>query len=311
MHSHAHGHHDHGHNHSQMEPPDLGNINTSFVIAVAANLGFTIIEGVYAIVANSASLLADAGHNLSDVLGLLLAWGAAYLATRGTSDHYSYGYRRSTILAAMTNALVLIIASLYIAYESMAKLFNPTEVSEVAIIVVASIGIVVNAGSAWLFHAGSKQDLNLKGAYLHLAYDALISVGVVIAAVIMIYTGWLWIDGLVGLLIVLVIVLGTWGLLRDSINLILDAVPDHIDRTQVHDYLQSIDGVSQVHDLHIWALSTNETCLTAHLVMPENTLWDSSQGYGDIGAALRERFRIHHVTLQVEKDFECETQDCD
>lgn len=314
MHSHAHGHsHSHGHSHG---PADFGEgglkqVNLSFLIAVGANLGFTIIEGVYALIANSASLLADAGHNLSDVLGLLLAWGAAYLATKTTSDLYSYGYRRTTILAAIINAIVLILASVFIAIESLGKLFNPEAVSEVAIIVVASIGIVVNAGSALLFRRASKEDLNMKGAYLHLAYDALISVGVVVAAVLMIYTGWLWLDGLVGLLIVVVIVLGTWGLLRDSINMILDAVPQHIDRNEVHDYLNGIDGVSQVHDLHIWAMSTNETCLTAHLVMPTNNLWDTEHGYNEIGNALKEQFRIQHVTLQVEKDFDCATQDCD
>ena len=315
MHSHAqshgHAHSGGGHHHHDHGDPDFKNLNASFLIAVAANLGFTIIEGVYAVIANSASLLADAGHNLSDVLGLLLAWGAAYLAQKSTSDLFSYGYRKTTILAAMINALVLILVSVFIAFESLEKLFNPGEVSEVAIIIVASIGIVVNAGSAWLFRSGSRDDLNIKGAYLHLAFDALISVGVVIAAVAMMYSGWLWIDGLVGLLIVAVIVLGTWGLLRDSLNLILDAVPQHIDRRVVHDYLLQIDGVSGVHDLHIWALSTNETCLTAHLVMPTNTLWDSEHGYHEIGEALKEQFRIHHVTLQVEKDFDCATQDCD
>jgi cobalt-zinc-cadmium efflux system protein len=283
----------------------------SFTIAVAANLGFTAIEGVYAFIANSASLLADAGHNLSDVLGLLLAWGAAYLATRASNDLYSYGYRRTTILAAMINALVLIFVAAFIAFESIDKILRPTPVAEIAIMVVATIGIFVNAGTALLFRKGGEKDLNLKGAYLHLAYDALISVGVVISAAVILFTGWVWVDGVAGLLIVAVIVLGTWGLLRDSINLILDAVPQHIDRNEVHEYLSGVDGVSQVHDLHIWAMSTNETCLTAHLVMPENTLWDSEHGYHEIGSALKARFRIHHVTLQVEKDLDCATQDCD
>lgn len=310
MQSHAHGHNDHdhaGHHHTS----EFRNISFSFMIAVAANLGFTGIEAYYAFVTGSASLLADAGHNLSDVLGLLLAWGAAYLATKATSELYSYGFRRTTILAAMINALVLMFAAAFIAIESLDRLLNPARVSEVVIMVVAGIGILVNAGSALLFRMDSKDDLNIKGAYLHLAYDALISVGVVFSAVTMYYTGWLWLDGLVGLVIVAVIVLGTWGLLKDSINLILDAVPQHIDRQSVHRYLEGIDGVSEVHDLHIWALSTNETCLTAHLVMPENTLWDSDLGYGAIGSAMKKEFRIHHVTLQIEKDFDCATQDCD
>jgi cobalt-zinc-cadmium efflux system protein len=311
MNSHAHGHHDHDHHHDHHRPPEFRNISSSFLIAVAANLGFTAIEGTYAILADSASLLADAGHNLSDVLGLLLAWGAAYLATKSTSKLYSYGYRRTTILAALINSIVLILVAVFIAFESIDKVMRPTPVSEIAIMVVAGIGIVVNAGSAMLFQAGSKSDLNLKGAYLHLAFDALISVGVVLAAIAMYFTGWLWLDGLVGIAIVIVIVWGTWGLLGDSINMILDAVPRHIDRQQVHEYLLAIDGVSEVHDLHIWALSTNESCLTAHLVMPENTLWDSDNGYSDIGKALDDKFQINHVTLQVEKDFDCVTQDCD
>ncbi len=314
MQSHAHSHagHSHaGHSHGHDHGGDFQNISVSFLIAVGANLIFTMIEAVYAVITGSASLLADAGHNLSDVLGLLLAWGAAYLATRHTSEHYSYGFRRTTILAAIINAVVLIVVSVFIAIESFEKLLNPSEISEVAIMVVATIGIFVNAGSAWLFHRDSKEDLNIRGAYLHLAFDALVSAGVVLAALAMMFTGWLWIDGLVGILIVGVIVWGTWGLLRNSINMILDAVPDHIDPEEVSGYLHSVDGVHEVHDLHIWAMSTRETCLTAHLVMPENTLWESESGYADIGTALKDRFRIHHVTLQIERHFDCATQDCD
>jgi len=310
MHSHAHGHHDHsGHGHSH-GPSDFQNLSISFVIAVAANLGFTVLEAIYAIMTNSASLLADAGHNLSDVLGLLLAWGAAYLATQATSQLYSYGFRRTTILAALINAIVLILAAGFIGFEAIDKLLDPTPIAEVTVMIVAGIGIFVNAGTALLFREGSKDDLNIKGAYLHLAYDALISIGVVVAAAIIYFTGWLWVDGLAGLAIVAIIVWGTWGLLRDSTNLILDAVPQHINREEVLSYLQSIDGVAQVHDLHIWALSTNEACMTAHLVMPEHPLWDHESGYGEVGATLKQRFDIHHVTLQVEKDSECVTQDC-
>lgn len=305
-------HHDHGHDHHHHHfDGDFGKVNLSFVLAVTANLGYTILEAVYAVITGSASLLADAGHNLSDVLGLLLAWGAAYLATWDPTKDFSYGYRRLSILAALINALVLVLASLYIAYESIQKLINPTPVPEFVIMIVATIGILVNAGSAWLFHAGSKEDLNLKGAYLHLAYDALVSVGVVIAALMIYLTGWLWIDGLVGLFIVTVILLGTWGLLKESLNLMMDGVPSHIDRNEVQTFLESVAGVSEVHDLHIWAMSTNETCLTAHLVMPENTLWDSEDGYNAIGRELKDKFQIHHITIQVEKDFDCVTQDCD
>lgn len=309
-HTHEHGDAGHGHHHSHA-PDHFQSINLSFIVAVGANLLFTIFEAVYAIHANSMSLLGDAGHNLSDVLGLLLAWGAAYLAAKKTSELYSYGYRRTTILAAIINSIVLVFTAGYIAVESVERLMSPSPVAEVAIMVVAGVGIIINAGTALLFAKGSKSDLNLRGAYLHLAYDAVISAAVVVGAAVILLTGWLWVDPALGLLIVVVIVGGTWGLLRDSINLILDAVPQGIDRNGVQSYLQSISGVSQVHDLHIWAMSTHENCLTAHLVMPENTLWESEQGYADIGEALRERFQIHHVTLQVEKDLECATQDCD
>ena len=299
--------HSHGHSHSHTAP---AHINTSFIIAVVANLGFTILEAVYGFLTHSVSLLADAGHNLSDVLGLLLAWGAAYLATQLTSNTYSYGYRKSTILAAVINAAVLMLTAGYIAYESIEKFFNPSPISEVVVMVVATIGIFVNAGTAMLFMRGSKNDLNLRGAFLHLAYDAGISAGVVVAAAIILMTGWVWVDPLMGLLIVAVILFGTWGLLRDSVNLIMDAVPTQIDQTAVRKFLESINGVSQIHDLHIWAMSTSENCLTAHLVMPENTLWDSEDGYALISRALEHKFQIHHVTLQVEKDPSCET-DCD
>lgn len=306
-HHHSHIHHDQGHDHSG----SLKNVNLSFIVAVSANLFYTIIEAVYAIITNSVSLLGDAGHNLSDVLGLLLAWGATYLASRKATELYSYGYRRTTILAAIINSVILVFAALYIAYASIDKLFAPTPIAEVVMMIVAAIGIVVNAGTALLFVKGRKNDLNLRGAFLHLAYDALISGGVVVAAIVIYYTGWLWIDPVLGLLIVVIILGGTWGLLRDSVNLILDAVPQGIDRKAVHDYLQQIAGVSQVHDLHIWAMSTFENCLTAHLIMPENTLWDSEESYAAIGASLKDNFNIHHVTLQVEKDQECSNQDCD
>jgi len=304
----VHSSHDHSHVHSTEA---FQSINLSFIVAVIANLAFTIFEAVYAHVANSVSLLGDAGHNLSDVLGLLLAWGAAYLATKKSSQLFSYGYRRTTILATIINSIVLVLAAGYIAAESLQRFFTPSPVAEVAIMIVASVGIVVNAGTALLFSKGSHHDLNLRGAFLHLAYDAVISAGVVVGAILMYLTGWLWVDPLIGLMIVFVIIGGTWKLLRDSINLILDAVPQNINRQQVQSHLLAIDGVSQVHDLHIWALSTHENCLTAHLVMPENTLWDSESGYVDIGKSLAEKFQIHHVTLQVEKDLECATQDCD
>jgi cobalt-zinc-cadmium efflux system protein len=310
--SHSHNHsHNHSHEHSHDHVLDLDRVNFSFVVAVAANLAFTLLEAFYGFLSDSVSLLGDAGHNLSDVLGLLLAWGAAYLSGRKASQLYSYGFRRTTILAAIINAMVLVFVAGYIGWESFQKFFQPSPMDEVTVMVVASIGILVNAGTAMLFMRGSREDLNQRGAFLHLAYDALISAGVVIAAVIVLYTGWQWVDPVMGLVIVVVILAGTWGLLRDSVNLILDAVPQGIELDEVRQYLASIDGVTEVHDLHVWALSTRETSLTAHLVMPQNSLWDSADTYASISDHLRQHFSIHHVTLQVEKDQDCSNTGCD
>jgi len=307
---HSHDHH-HGHHHDHHHDVSFEAVNTAFIIAVLSNLLFTIFEAIYGFLANSVSLLGDAGHNLSDVLGLLLAWGAAYLASKKANSFFSYGYRRTTILAAIINALVLVFTSALIAFKSIEKLIAPEPVQEEAIIIVAAIGILVNAGAALLFMKGSKQDLNLRGAFLHLAYDALISAAVVVAGVLIMFTGALWIDPLAGLLIVVVILLGTWGLLRDSTNLLLDAVPQGIDLEEVRSFLLGLGGVSAVHDLHIWGMSTHENGLTAHLVMPENSLWEEQGSYAAIARSLEQRFQIHHVTLQVEKDHDCPNEDCE
>lgn len=307
---HGHDHHSHGHSHNHSHDFDFSKINTGFIIAITANLAFTILEAVYGYLSNSVSLMGDAGHNLSDVLGLLLAWGASYLATRKSSELYSYGFRKTTILAAIINAMTLIFAAGFIAIESIEKFFSPSPMDEVVVMIVASIGILVNAGTAMLFMKGSKEDLNLKGAYLHLAYDAAISAAVVVGACISFYTGWLLVDPILGLIIVAVILLGTWGLLRDSTNLILDAVPENCSRQGVKEYLEGIAGVSEVHDLHIWAMSTFENCMTAHLVMPENTLWESESSYEEIGQVMKRDYNIHHITLQVEKDFSCLNNNC-
>lgn len=297
----------HPHNHLSR----AGNLNSIFFIAVAANLAFTGLEATYAVISGSVSLLGDAGHNLGDVLGLLLAWGATYLVGKKTTPMYSYGYRRTTILAAIINALVLVFAAALIAFESVEKFINPTPIQEIPVIVVASIGILVNTGAAWLFIKGSKEDLNLKAAFLHLAFDALISFGVVVTATTILLTGWIWLDPLAAIMIVVIITWGAWGLLRDSVNLILDAVPQGIDRTGVENYLRSIEGVVKIHDVHIWGMSTNENGLTAHLIMPENPLWESEAGYAEIGRQLQQRFNIHHITLQVEKEQDCANEDCD
>lgn len=292
------GSHDHskegGHSHVHPE-----HFNGVFAWAVGLNFLFTAIEAVYAIMANSMSLLADAGHNLGDVVGLLLAWGANWLLTRPATARYSYGYRRTTILAAMLNALLLVGTSALIAYGSIVKLMHPEPVTEIIVIVMAGIGIFINGGTALLFMRGSKGDLNLKGAFMHLATDALISAGVLVAGIFILYTQKTWVDPLVGLVIVLIILASTWGLLRDSMNLLLDAVPHGLHEAQVDTYFLAQPGVTAVHDLHIWGLSTKEVALTAHLVMPETSL--SDEDYSRINHELKEKFCIDHATIQVEK----------
>lgn len=284
------------HHHDHVHPQQF---NKAFALAIFLNLGFTFIEAIYAIVANSMSLLADAGHNLGDVLGLLLAWGANWLLTKPSTERYSYGYRRTSIIASIINALLLVATSAIIAYESIIKLIHPEQVEEFIVIVVAFIGILINGGTALLFMRGSKGDLNIKGAFLHLAADALISVGVVIAATVIYFTGWDMLDPIIGLMIVIVILAGTWGLLRDSVILLLDAVPHAIERQEVKEFLINLQGVTDVHDLHIWGLSTKEIALTAHLVMPDNYL--SDQEHHTLQHDLKEKFNIDHITIQIEK----------
>jgi len=302
--------HDHHGHHSHHAPSFSGKINLSFGLAVFANLSFTIVEAALALEADSMGLLADAGHNLSDVLGLVLAWIASYLATKKAGARFSYGYRRTTILAALANAITLLFASIYIAFGALEKLSSTTTVQTAIVIYVAAIGIVINGGAALLFMKQSHHDLNIKGAFLHLAFDALVSAGVVVAGIVMLYTDAYWIDPVVALAIVSVILYLTWRMLGDALSLILDAVPPNIDPEAVAQFLRNISGVTAVHDLHIWAMSTQETCLTAHLVMPEHPLWAQPNGYQTVSRALAQQFSIHHVTLQVEQGDNCQTQDC-
>lgn len=294
-------HHEHhpGHHHGGQ------NFTLAFALSVGLNFGFTCIEAIYAIYANSMGLLADAGHNLGDVMGLLLAWGANYLLTKPATARYSYGYKRTTILASIVNALLLVATCTLITYESVGKLLHPVVIQEKIVIIVAAIGIIINGGTALLFIQGHKKDLNIQSAFLHLASDALISLGVLIAGVIILKTNAYWVDPIIGLLIVIAILWGTWGLLRHSINLILDAVPYGIDIKGVSSYLKQLPGVEKIHDLHIWGLSTNEVALTAHLIAPEGGF--NSRQYAEISHELHERFKIHHVTIQVEdgKDGAC------
>lgn len=291
-HDHEHGHHHHGTPHS---------FNTAFAIAVVLTLAYTIFEASYGIIANSMSLLADAAHNLGDSLGLILAWIANWLLTIPARKRYSYGFKRTTIIAALINAFILVATSSVIAFQAIYKLFNLTSVDENIVIIVGLIGIAVNGGSSFLFRHAD-HDLNIQGAFWHLLADALILFGVVASAIVIKYTGWIWIDPIVGLLIVAIVLWGTLGLLRNSVRLIMDAVPHYIDQHGVNDYLAKIPGVKAVHDLHIWGLSTREVALTVHLVMPERGLSDAD--YKKINDELHEKFRINHVTMQVESGSE-------
>jgi cobalt-zinc-cadmium efflux system protein len=257
------------------------------------------VEFGYGYVANSTALMADAGHNLSDVLGLILAWAAVVVGRRTPNERFTYGLRSTSILAALANAMLLLVACGAIGWEAVHRFAQPPAVSSVTVMVVAAIGIVVNGLSAWMFLKGSASDLNIRGAYLHMAADAAVSLGVVMAGLIMLYTGWYWLDPLVSLAIVAVILVGTWGLLRESVHLALNAVPPHIDPEAVARYLRELPGVSDIHDLHIWGMSTTESALTVHLVMPGGYPGDAA--IDGIAGTLKQRFAVHHPTLQVEQ----------
>ena len=258
---------------------------------------FVIAELAFGYAANSLALISDAVHNLSDVMALLLAWGAAWLAQKRPTDTHTYGYRRASILAALFNAGLLLVAVGGIAVEAIGRLREPAAVAGWTVVWVAALGILVNGGTALLFMRGRHTDLNVRGAYLHMAADAAVSLGVVVAALLIMATGWLWIDPAISLCIAAVVLVSGWQLARDSVNLALDAVPRGIELAAVQRYLAQLDGVVEVHDLHIWAMSTSETALTAHLVRPS--------GHDDaflhhVCEELSHRFRIHHATLQVE-----------
>jgi cobalt-zinc-cadmium efflux system protein len=290
-HNHSHGH-NHGHSHG------TNNYNRAFIVSVALNTGFVVIEVVYGILANSLALLADAGHNLSDVLGLLLAWGASVLVRRQPTPRRTFGFRRSSILAALLNAAFLLVACGGIGWEAIQRFRAPSEVAGRMVIVVAAIGIAVNTISALMFVAGRKNDLNIRGAFMHLAADAVVSLGVVLAGIAIVVTGWQWLDPAVSLLVTAVIVLGTWQLFRESFNLVLDAVPEGIEPLAVRTYLAERPGVAQVHDLHIWAMSTTEVALTVHLVTPEKHPGDAF--LAQICQELHDHFGIEHTTIQIE-----------
>jgi len=290
----------HGHDHLQGRvhvhaPASFG---MAFAVGIGLNLIFVATEFTYGVLANSVALMADAGHNLSDVLGLAIAWIASVLTKRAPSTRYTYGLGGSSILAALFNAMLLLVAVGAIAWEAVLRLFHPEPVASGTIMVVATVGIIINGVTAWLFASGRKGDLNIRGAFLHMVADAAVSAGVVIAGLVILYTGWFWLDPLTSLVIVGVIVWGTWSLLRDSLAMSVDAVPASIDPQAVRRYLLSCAGVTAVHDLHIWPLSTTDNALTAHLVFPAGHPGDKFL----LSAAteLRQRFGIGHTTLQIE-----------
>jgi cobalt-zinc-cadmium efflux system protein len=290
-------HHHHGHEHDHAHGPAPG--ERGFALGVSLNLGFVVLEVVAGLVAGSMALLADAGHNLSDVLGLVLAWVAVRLARRLPGGRRTYGWHRGTILAALGNAMLLLVAVGAIALESVQRLMAPAPVATGFMMGVAAAGILVNGATALLFAKGREADINRRGAYLHMVADAAVSAGVVVGGLLILLTGWHWVDPVVGLVIAGVILAGTWGLLRESIDLAMDAVPRGIEPEAVRAWLAARPGVAEVHDLHIWALSTTETALTAHLVRPGAAVDDGF--LGAVQQGLRERFGIGHATLQVEQ----------
>jgi cobalt-zinc-cadmium efflux system protein len=298
-HDHAGHGHDHGHNHGSGHPHvhAPANFGTAFAIGISLNTALVVAEAIYGYIGNSTALLADAGHNLSDVLGLVVAWCASIAARRAPSGRFTYGFRASTILAALANAVFLLVATGAIGWEAILRLREPEPVAGVTVMVVAGIGILINGFTAMLFARGRKDDINIEGAYLHMAADAAVSLGVVISAALIIWTGWLWLDPVTSLVICATILWSTTSLLRGSIDMSMAAAPKGTDIAAIRIFLLERPGVSGIHDLHVWPISTTETALTCHLVMPAGAgdafLMETAQ-------QLRVSFRIGHTTLQIE-----------
>jgi cobalt-zinc-cadmium efflux system protein len=293
-HHHAHSHAGHGHSHA---PASYGR---AFAIGTALNLGFVVIEAIFGFVGNSMALLADAGHNLGDGLGLVMAWGAYVLSRRKPSASYTFGLGKSSILAALFNALLLLVAVGAIAWEAVQRLIDPQPVVAGIVMAVAAVGILVNGATAMLFAAGRKGDLNVHAAFMHMMADAGVSAGVVVGGLVIAWTGWLWVDPAVSLVVNAVILFATWGILRQSLTLAVAGVPASIDMAAVRKHLAAMPGVSDVHDLHVWPLSTTETALSCHLVMPGGHPGDAY--LFEAAKELKEHFGIGHPTFQVETD---------
>jgi cobalt-zinc-cadmium efflux system protein len=297
-HPHEHSHQGHGSGHGHAMP--IEGVNLRMGIAVALNLVFVVVEGGYGFLSNSVALIADAGHNLSDVLGLVCAWGALLLGRRPPGAKFTYGLGRSSVLAALVNAVLLLLACGAIAWEAASRVAAPPPVAGKTVMAVAAIGIVINGISAWMLHAGSHGDLNRRSAYIHMLSDAAVSGGVLLSGLLILFTGWNLLDPIVSLAIVAVILASTWRLLRDSLTLSLDGVPSSVNSSAVMSYLADQRGVTDVHDLHIWALSTTSVALTAHLVVPDRGAEDAL--LTALTPDLKRRFRIQHATLQIERD---------
>lgn len=285
------------------------NYNLAFAVGITLNVLFVALEAGFGFYSGSLALIADAGHNLSDVLSLVLAWGAAALAALSSTDTRTYGFRKLTIMASLASAIILLIALGGITWEAAGRFLTPAPVAGTVVIAVASVGVVINTATALMFFSGQKHDLNIRGAFLHMAADAGVSLGVVLAGVLIMTMGWLWIDPVISLLIVAVILAGTWGLLRDSVNLSIDAVPKGIDISGIKAYLEGLEPVRGFHDLHVWAMSTTEVALTVHLVLNEGGQESSGNGIlQEVQQHLLDHFGIKHTTVQIERpdsQYEC------
>ncbi|WP_417223119.1 cation diffusion facilitator family transporter [Amphritea sp.] len=286
----SHSHHGHSHH--------VSNYNRAFAIGIALNIIFVVIEAVYGVLADSLALIADAGHNLSDVFSLMLAWGASYLAGLAATEKRTYGLRKAPVLASLASAILLLLALGGIAWEAISRFGNPAPVEGMTMIVVAAIGVLINTLTALLFFSGQKDDLNIKGAFLHMAADAVVSLGVVVAGLFILFNGWFWIDPVISLIIVAVILVGTLGLLKDSMNYALDAVPDSVDIAALKHYINDLESVERIHDLHVWPLSTTEIALTVHLVVNDTKL--DNHFLCHLQQHFQTHFDIAHSTIQIE-----------
>ena len=298
-HGHAHDHHDHAHHPAASD--------RRYTIAIGLNLSFVAIEATAGFAANSTALLSDATHNLSDVLGLALAGGAAWLAKQQAGSQRTYGFSKATVLAALANALVLVIVCGGLLWEASTRLFAPEPTQPVFIMAVAAVGVAINGATAMLFLAGRKEDVNVRGAYLHMLADAGVSAAVIVAGALIFFTGLNWIDPSISVVVILLILWGTWGLLRESLDLTLDAAPAHIDVAKVRAYLAAQPGVTAVHDLHIWAMGATKPALTAHLVRPDG---GDDAFLAKIAEGITDDFGISHVTLQIERAQRDDCEDC-